>query len=97
MSAPQTATPYRAKLFMSRGESYFTMVHCPGCQVEFRLLWPVSVLKYPEKAVLHLKCPACQAQFNSDQLAAGKLCHIACGCEDYPAAPIESIELAARR
>jgi ribosomal protein S27E len=92
MSTP-AATPYRAKLFKARGEYYFTMVHCPGCSLEFRLLWPVAVLTYPEKANLLVKCPGCQLSINSDQLAPGRLCHIACCCENFPAAPVESISL----
>jgi hypothetical protein len=91
MPDPHTATPYRAKLFMDKGESYFTMVHCPACKVEFRLLWPVTLLSYPKDAVLSLRCPECRAQFNSKQPEA-KLCHIARACEGFPAAPVESIE-----
>jgi hypothetical protein len=87
------STPSVAKLFKSNGEDYFTMVHCPGCNLEFRLLWPGTLLRYPEKANLHLKCPGCAHSFTSRQLAAGKLCHIARGCEKYPAAPVESLEL----
>ena len=90
--ATPSPTPYRAKLFMSEGESYFTLVTCPRCRVDFRLLWPVTVLNYPENSNLHLKCPRCQDSLNSDQLPTGKVRHIACGCEDYPAAPVESVE-----
>jgi hypothetical protein len=93
MPVPQSSMPpYRTKLLMARGENYFTMVHCPACKLEFRLLWPATLLSYPRNVVLHFKCPGCQASFNSEQLAPGKLCHIACGCEGYPAAPVESIE-----
>jgi hypothetical protein len=86
-------TPYRTKLFISKGESHFTLVTCPQCKVDFRLLWPVTVRNYPENSNLHLKCPRCQDSFNSDHLLTSKVCHIACGCEDYPTAPVESIEL----
>lgn len=60
-TAPQPLTPYRAELFVARGESY------------------------------------CQTTLDSDRLAAGKLCHIDCACEHFPAAPIESIEPRTRR
>jgi hypothetical protein len=87
MSTP-AITPYGAKLYAAKGGYYFMMAHCPACKLEFRLLWPVRILKYPEKAVLHLKYPSCQHLFSSDQLEAGKICHIACDCEHFPAAPL---------
>lgn len=83
------ATTYRAKLFIKNGASYFTMVYCPACNLQFRLLWPATILNYPEKAILHLKCPGCQNSFSSDQLAAGKLSQVGGNCERYPAAPVE--------
>jgi ribosomal protein S27E len=83
------ATTYRAKLFTKNGASYFTMVYCPACNLQFRLLWPATILNYPEKAILHLKCPGCQHSFSSDQLAAGKLSHVGGNCERYPAAPVD--------
>jgi len=63
-AAPATPSPtrYRAKLFMSEGDSYFTLVACPRCRVDFRLLWPVTVLNYPKNSNLHLKCPRCQTR-----------------------------------
>jgi phage FluMu protein Com len=91
-AATPSPTPYRAKLFMSKGDSYFTIVTCPRCRVDFRLRWPVTLLNYPEHSNLHLKCPRCQDSFTSNQLPTGKMRHIAGGCEDYPAAPVESIE-----
>ena len=97
LSAIPSPTPYRSKLFISKGESYFTLVTCPRCRVDFRLLWPVTVLNYPENSNLHLKCPRCQDSFNSDQLPTGKMRHIASNCEDYPAAPVESIEPSTKR
>jgi len=65
------------------------MVQCPNCNLVFRLLWPVTVLIYPEKTILRLKCPGCQHSFGSEQLAAGKIFHVGGNCEQYPSAPAE--------
>lgn len=90
MTDPLSVEPYRTKLWKNkRGETYFTLVYCRACNLEFRLLWPVTVLTYPEKAILHLKCPGCEHSFGSDQLAAGKIFHVGGNCEQYPAAPVE--------
>ena len=93
MTAPLSVEPYRAKLWKNkRGETYFTLVYCPSCNLEFRLLWPCTFINYPEKKTLYLKCPGCQHSFTSLDLAVGKLVFIACGCEQFPAAPVERIE-----
>ena len=93
MTAPISVEPYRAKLWKNkRGETYFTLVYCPACNLEFRLLWPVTLLTYPEKQTLHLKCPSCGHSFTSLDLPAGKLFFVAAGCEHFPAAPVELIE-----
>jgi hypothetical protein len=90
MTAPLSAEPYRAKLWKNkRGETYFTLVHCPACNLEFRLLWPVTLLTYPEKKTPHMKCPGCQRSFTSLDLPIGKLIFVAAGCEHLPAAPVE--------
>jgi hypothetical protein len=92
MEAIPQAEPYRAKLWKNkRGEMYFTLVYCPKCNLEFRLLWPVTLLNYPEKQTLHLKCPGCQHSFTSLDLRIDKLIFVANGCESLPAAPVESI------
>jgi len=94
MTAPPSAEPYRAKLWRNkRGETYFTLVYCPECNLEFRLLWPVILLTYPEKKTLHLKCPSCGHFFTSLDLPAGKLFFVAAGCEHLPAAPVECASL----
>jgi hypothetical protein len=90
MTAPLSAEPYRAKMWKNkRGEMYFTLVYCPACNLEFRLLWPVTLLTYPEKKTLHMKCPSCQHCFTSLDLRIGKLVFVAAGCENVPAAPVE--------
>ncbi len=91
MSTAPVATPYRTKLFINNGEFYFTIVECPGCNLKFRLLWPVTVSNYPRNSILHLKCPGAEHSFTSDQLAVGKIYHVRVGCKDYPAAPVASI------
>jgi len=88
MSTP-AVTPYRARLFIRNGSSYFTIACCPNCNPEFRLLWPVTVLTYPETAIMRLKCPGCQSSFDSDQLAAGKIFHVGGNDEHYLASPVE--------
>lgn len=49
MTALLLAEPYGAKLWKKkRGETYFTFVYCLACNLEFRLLWPVVLVTYPE-------------------------------------------------
>jgi hypothetical protein len=72
MIAPVSVEPYSAKLWKNKlGEMYFTLVYCPACNLKFRLLWPVTLLAYPEKNTLCLKCPGCQHSFTSLDLPAG--------------------------
>lgn len=53
MSTPLSVEPYRAKVWKNkRGERHFTLVYCPACNLEFRLLWPVTLLNYPDKKTL---------------------------------------------
>jgi hypothetical protein len=71
---------------------YFTLVYCPACNLEFRLLWPCTLINYPEKKILYLKCPGCHHSFTSLDLAVGKLVFVACGCENFPGAPVELVK-----
>ncbi len=90
MTAPLSVESYRAKLWKNkRGEMYFTLACCPACNLEFRLLWPVTLLTYPEKKTLYLNCPGCQHSFTSLDIPLGKLVFVASGCEHFPAAPVE--------
>lgn len=90
MAAPPSAQPYRAKIWKNkRGETYFTLVYRLACNLEFRLLWPVTLLTYPKKKTLRLRCPGCQQSFTSLDLPMGKLVFVAAGCEHLPAAPAE--------
>jgi ribosomal protein S27E len=91
MTAPLSAEQYRAKLWKNkRGGSYFTLVDCPACNLEFRLLWPAAVLTYPERQTLYMKCPGCRHSFTSLDVKIGKLVFVAAGCENFPAAPVVS-------
>ena len=93
MSTVPASAPYRARIWRNqRGELHFTLAECPKCKQDFRLLWPCSVLTYPERATLHLECPGCRHAFASKDLRNGKLYHVACGCERCPAAPVIWIE-----
>jgi len=90
MAAPLSGETYRAKPRKNkRGETHFTLVYCPACNLQFRLLWPVVLVTYPEKKTFHLKCPGCERSFSSDQLAADNIFHVSSNCEQYPAAPVE--------
>jgi hypothetical protein len=90
MTAPLSAEPYRAKLWKNkRGEMYFTLVYCPACNLEFRLLWPVTLLTYPKKKTPYPKCPGCQHSFTSLDIPIGKLVFVAAGCEHFLAVPVE--------
>jgi len=93
MTAALAVEPNRAKLWKNkRGEMYFTLVYCPACSLKFRLLWPVTLITYPEEKTLYLKCPGCQHSFTSLDLPIGRLVFVACGFENFPAAPVELVE-----
>lgn len=49
MSATSVPTPeYVERLYMHRGEAYFTVVVCPHCKLNCRLLWPARLTAYPK-------------------------------------------------
>jgi hypothetical protein len=91
-TAPQPALLCQEKLYKDKnGHLYFTIVYCPACKLKFRLLWPSNLLRYPEKATLHLKCPGCDHSFTSLDLTPYTTCHVAHGCEHCPTAPVEHV------
>lgn len=89
MSAIAVVPPFKEKLRNPRnGEFYFLVMHCPACALEFRLLWPEKFFGAAVQTPIGLKCPACQRRWS---LPFVSIIWIGCGCDDWPAAPVESI------
>ena len=59
MSAtPVPAPEYKERLYMHRGAPCYTVVMCPGCKLQSRLLWPARLTEYP-KGNFKFECPRC--------------------------------------
>ncbi len=85
-TTPVPAPEYKERLYKdSHGHLYFTMVVCPHCKLNSRLLWPARLTSYP-KETFKFECPRCYVVTSRADLDANSICHIACGCEDRPTA-----------
>jgi hypothetical protein len=85
MSATPVPAQYKERLYMHRGEPYFTVVTCPCCKLRSRLLWPARLTKYPER-MFKFECGGCRQITPSADLDIRSICHIGSGCEDRPTA-----------
>ena len=86
MSAtPVPAPEYKERLYIHRGEPYFTVVICPGCKLNSRLLWPARLTAYP-KGTFKFECSRCLLISSREDLDVHSICHIGGGCEDRPPA-----------
>jgi len=87
MSAtPVPAPEFKERLYKDQhGHPYFTMVVCPHCKLNSRLLWPARLTKYPTHTS-KFECARCLRITSSDELDVRSICHIGCGCEDRPTA-----------
>ena len=87
MSATPVPAPeqFKERLYVHRGSLYYTIVMCPGCKLQSRLLWPARLTSYP-KGIFKFECPRCQLIISRADLDANSICHIGSGCEDRPTA-----------
>ena len=86
MSAtPVPAPEYKERLYIYQGSAYFTIVVCPRCKLNARLLWPARLATYPE-VDFKFECPRCLRITKQSELDVHSICHIGSGCEDRPTA-----------
>ena len=86
MSAtPVPAPEYKERLYKLRGDLYFTMVVCPHCKLNSRLLWPARLTSYP-KGMFKFECGGCRQITPSTDLDICDVVQIGCACEEYPPA-----------
>jgi hypothetical protein len=85
-STPVPVTEFKERLFKDQhGHPYFTMVVCPHCKLNSRLLWPTRLTSYP-KGMFKFECGKCLRITQSTELDVHSICHMGCGCEDRPSA-----------
>jgi len=86
MSATPILAAYKDRLYKdNHGHLYFTLVKCPCCKLQSRLLWPARLMEYP-KTPFKFECGGCHQITPSADLSVYDICHIGCGCEDKPRA-----------
>jgi len=84
MSATPVPAPYKEKLYKDRnGDSYYTVVRCPCCRLQSRLLWPARLTSYP-LGMFKFECYGCRQITPSTELGLRDICQIGCACEGYP-------------
>jgi hypothetical protein len=86
-TTPAPTTDYKERLYMYRGSLYFTVVICPGCKLNSRLLWPTRLTKYPS-GTFKFECPRCLRISSREDLDVHSICHIGGGCEGMPTAAV---------
>src|SRR5215467_194946 len=76
MSAtPLPAPEYKERLYVHRGSLHHTVVKCPSCKLQSRLLWPGRLAAYPE-GNFRFECHRCLLISSRMDLDVYSICHI---------------------